>query len=100
MSADRKLPGFESIPLVKETLPGMVTSGWFAVFAPKGTPAPVLDTLHAAINKALEEPEVQSRLADLGTFVMPQSRAQASAFVRDEKAKWGKVISTAHVKAE
>ncbi|CAB5513749.1 hypothetical protein LMG26857_03029 [Achromobacter anxifer] len=100
MSADRKLPGFENIPLIKDSLPGMVTSGWFAMFAPKGTPAPVLDTLHAAINKVLEEPEVQSRLADLGTFAMPLDRAQAGAFVHDEKQKWGNVISAAQVKAE
>ncbi|WP_447919764.1 Bug family tripartite tricarboxylate transporter substrate binding protein [Achromobacter aegrifaciens] len=100
MSADQKLPGFEGIPLVKDTLPGMVTSGWFAIFAPKGTPATVLDTVHAAVNQVLQEPEVQSRLADLGTFVMPQSRAQASAFVHDEKSRWGTVISTALVKAE
>ena len=100
MSADQTLPGFENIPLVGATLPDMVTSGWFAVFAPKGTPASVLDSLHGAINEVLQAPDVQGRLADIGTFPMIKSRSEAGAFVHGEKTKWGEVISKAQVKAE
>lgn len=100
MSADQALPGFEKIPLLKSTLPGMVTSGWFAVFAPKGTPSAVLESLHAAINDVLREPEVQARLADIGTFPMIKTRSEAGSFVHEEKAKWGGVIAKAQVKAE
>lgn len=100
MSADQTLPGFENIPLVGATLPGMVTSGWFAVFAPKGTPASVLDSLHGAINEVLQAPDVQGRLADIGTFPMIKTRSEAGSFVHEEKAKWGGVIAKAQVKAE
>ncbi|KAG1461551.1 hypothetical protein G6F57_014117 [Rhizopus arrhizus] len=100
MSADEALPGFESIPLVKSTLPGMVTSGWFAVFAPKGTPAGVLESVNAAINDVLRESDVQGRLADIGTFPMIKTRSEAGSFVHEEKTKWGGVITKAQVKAE
>ncbi len=100
MSADEALPGFENIPLVKSTLPGMVTSGWFAVFAPKGTPAGVLESVNAAINDVLRESDVQGRLADIGTFPMIKTRSEAGSFVHEEKTKWGGVITKAQVKAE
>lgn len=100
ISADRKLPGFEKVPLIKDIVPGVVTSGWFAVFAPKNTPASVLERLHVSINQVLQDPEVQDRLAGLGTFVMTQSREQGRAFVHAEKKKWGEVIGKANVKAE
>lgn len=100
MSADEALPGFEDVPLVKSTLPGMVTSGWFAVFAPKGTPVTVLESVNAAINDVLREPDVQGRLADIGTFPMIKTRSEAGSFVHEEKAKWRGVIAKAQVKAE
>ncbi|MGX9935945.1 Bug family tripartite tricarboxylate transporter substrate binding protein [Advenella kashmirensis] len=100
ISADKQLPGFENVPLIKDTVPGVVTSGWFAVFAPKNTPDAVLERLHTSINQVLKDSDVQDRLAGLGTFVMAQSREQGRAFVQAEKKKWGEVIGKANVKAE
>ncbi|KAG1316481.1 hypothetical protein G6F63_016043 [Rhizopus arrhizus] len=100
MSADEALPGFENIPLVKSTLPGMVTSGWVAGCAPKGTPAGVLESVNAAINDVLRESDVQGRLADIGTFPMIKTRSEAGSFVHEEKTKGGGGITKAQVKAE
>lgn len=100
LTADEPLQGFESIPLAKDSVPGLVTSGWFAVLAPKGTPAPVLDIVHEAINDMLSDPQVVTRLAGLGIFPMVRSRDEARAFVRNEKAMWRDVIQRANIKAE
>ena len=100
LSADEPLPGFDSIPLIKNEVPGVVTSGWFALFAPKGTPAPVLNSIHAAVNDMLSDPKAVARLADLGIFPMVRTRTEAQAFVHNEKAMWGDVIKRANIKAE
>lgn len=100
LSASEPLPGFESVPQIKDSIPGVVTSGWFSIFAPKGTPAPVLDRIHSSINKTLTDPKFVESLAGLGIFPMALSRTDAQQFIRNEKTMWGKVIKHANIKAE
>lgn len=100
ISAYKRLPGFEKIPLAKDSVPGLTATGWFALFAPKGTPESVLDTIHGAVNEILQDPDFQARLAELGTFPMIESRADASRFVSEEKIRWKEVIKDAGIKAE
>jgi len=100
VTADTELPGLEGIPLAKDTVPDMVVKGWFALLAPKGTPGPVLDRLHADIQQILAEPDFVARLKELGTYPMAESRQQAQTFVQNEKKLWREVITEAGVKAE
>lgn len=100
LSADEPLPGFESVPLIKDTVPGVVTSGWFALFAPKGTPTAVLERINTSVNEILRDPQSVARLADLGIFPMVRTRDEASTFVHNEKTLWGNVIKQANIKAE
>ena len=81
-----------NVPTVAEALPGFEATGWFGVFAPKGTPAPVVEKLSAEILQALKDPRVVQRLHDLGGAPMPLNSAQLKALVGAESAKWQKVI--------
>ncbi|WP_275429046.1 tripartite tricarboxylate transporter substrate-binding protein, partial [Enterobacter hormaechei] len=76
-------------------LPGFEITIWHALYAPRGTPAPVLARLNAALEVALKDPQVLARFADLGTTAYPEGRrgpAEARAQLEAEVAKWGRVI--------
>jgi tripartite-type tricarboxylate transporter receptor subunit TctC len=85
---------------VEEGMPALQGAAWVALFAPKNTPVPVIERLRRALDAALDSPEVQERLAKLGTNVpRPAERGQAytDRFVRDEIAKWDQVARVARI---
>ena len=88
------------IPTVADFLPGYEASGWFGLFAPRNTPAEIVDKLNKEVNAALVDPKVKARLADLGGTVVPSSPADFGKLVVDDKEKWAKVIRAAGIKAE
>ena len=84
-------------------LPEFQASGWYALFAPKGTPKPVLDTLTAALDKALDDPAVRKRFAELACDIPDKSKrgqAQLAAFVKSEIARWTPIIKAANIQVE
>ncbi len=56
VTSDTALPGLDGIPLAKDVAPGLIAKGWFAVFAPKGTPVAVLDEINRAVSSSLAQP--------------------------------------------
>ncbi|NWG24356.1 MAG: tripartite tricarboxylate transporter substrate binding protein BugD [Pseudorhodoplanes sp.] len=89
-------PSPPDVPTTKEAgLPEFQASAWNALFAPKGTPKPVLDKLSAALDKALNDEGVRKRLLDLGSDIPgPDRRGQAAlaSLVKSEIAKWSPII--------
>jgi tripartite-type tricarboxylate transporter receptor subunit TctC len=89
-------PSLPDVPTTKEAgLPDFQASAWNALFAPKGTPKPVLDKLTAALDKALNDEGVRKRLLDLGSDIPgPDRRGQAALanLVKSEIAKWSPII--------
>jgi tripartite-type tricarboxylate transporter receptor subunit TctC len=96
----RRVAMLPNVPTVAEALPGFEATGWFGVFAPKGTPAPVVEKLSAEILQALKDPRVIQRLHDLGGTPMPLNSDQLKAFLGAESAKWQKVIKDNKVTAD
>ena len=92
-------PVLANVPTSTEAgLPKFQASAWNALFAPKGTPKPVLDKLTAALNTALDDPAARKRLLDLGADIPNASgRGQAAltTFVSSEIAKWTPIIKDA-----
>jgi tripartite-type tricarboxylate transporter receptor subunit TctC len=88
------------IPTVAETIPGFDASGWFAVYAPAGTPKPIVTRLNEAINKVLQMPEVRERYAQLGADVVGGSPEKLRDQVQKELAKWSELIKETGMKAE
>jgi tripartite-type tricarboxylate transporter receptor subunit TctC len=92
------LPG---VPTTAEAgLPGIEAIVWNGIFAPAGTPQPVLQILHREIVKAYNAPEVKKQVSDTGSEVVADTPEEFAAFVRSESAKWTKVIRDANIKPE
>ena len=75
-------------------------TSWFGLMAPAGTPAPIIDKINAAVNKALAKPDVQKRLADLGADVQQLSPAEFGAFVKKEVDTWGPIVKSSGATAD
>jgi tripartite-type tricarboxylate transporter receptor subunit TctC len=87
-------------PIMGDFIPGYEAIGWFGLFAPKNTPAEIVDKLNKEINAALADPKMRARLADLGGTVLSGSPADLGRLVVDDTEKWGKVIRAANIKVE
>ena len=84
-------------------LPALSFSGWYALFAPKGTPKEIIERLNAATVEALADPAVRSRLADLGMEIFPRERQRPEALAALQKAdaeKWWPLIKELGLRAE
>jgi tripartite-type tricarboxylate transporter receptor subunit TctC len=92
-------PSLPDLPTTAEAgLPKYQASAWNAIFAPKGTPAPILAKLNAAASKALDDENVRKRLLDLGSDIpKAEARTQAAlaALVKSEIEKWSAVLKPA-----
>jgi tripartite-type tricarboxylate transporter receptor subunit TctC len=92
-------PSLPDLPTTAEAgLPKYQASAWNAIFAPKGTPAPILAKLNAAVVKALDDENVRKRLLDLGSDIpKTEARTQAAlaALVKSEIEKWSAVLKPA-----
>src|ERR1700760_833882 len=92
-------PSWPDLPTTAEAgLPSYQASAWNAIFAPKGTPAPILAKLNAAVSKALDDDNVRKRLLELGSDIpKPEARTQAAlaALVKSEIEKWSAVLKPA-----
>jgi tripartite-type tricarboxylate transporter receptor subunit TctC len=102
VSADRRLPQVPDVPTLTEG--GVVNAEsytWHMVFAPAGTPAPVVQAINAAFNKVAAEESVRRRLTDLTmTLRSDTTPATTRAFLNAEVAKWETVIRNANIRVE
>jgi tripartite-type tricarboxylate transporter receptor subunit TctC len=90
-----------SLPTVSEAgVPGYEAVQWFGLFAPAGTPAPILARLHSETVEALKSPEMQKRLAADGTEAVGNTSAEFTAQIKSELDKWSKVAPAANTKAQ
>jgi len=87
------------IPTVGEYLHGFEATAWDGTCAPKGTPAPIVETLNAAINAGLADPRIKAKIKGLGGETMPMTAAQFGKFLAEETVKWAKVVKFSGAKA-
>ena len=89
------------LPTIAETaVPDYDLSGWIALFAPAGTPRPIVDKLNAEVAKALAAPEVRSKLLDLGAEPSPMPVAEFTVWVQQEVNKWTRLVKEAGIQPE
>ena len=88
------------LPVIAETLPGFVLVGWHGVLAPAGTPAPVVERLNAAFNRALANEEVKKRINDSFLEVTPTTAAEFGKVLQDDFAKYSRIVKEAGIKPQ
>jgi tripartite-type tricarboxylate transporter receptor subunit TctC len=94
-------PAAPEIPTIAEQgLPGFDAVSWFALFAPPGTPKPIVDKLQGEVKKILASPEIAKKLADVGLEPVGSSADELAAYQRAEIAKWAKVVKDSGAKVE
>ncbi len=99
-----RVPSLNEVPTMDEAgLPGFEVAVWHGMYAPKGTPQPVIAKLTKALQEALKDPNVVTRFAELGTEPVSQDRATPEALGKHLKAeidKWSPIIKAAGVYAD
>lgn len=96
--AARGLPG---VPTAAESgLPGFEVTAWFGLFAPAGTPEPIIQQLNAEVVKILQSPEMQKSLPQHGILPAGGSPQELDSHLREEIQKWSVVVKDAGIKVE
>jgi tripartite-type tricarboxylate transporter receptor subunit TctC len=88
VASANRLPDYPNLATVAETIPDFEAVGWFPLMAPAGLPKATQEKLNRDLNAVLAQPELQSRLAQLGTYVRQISPAQLSAFIHSQQDLW------------
>ena len=89
---EKKLAALPDAALLSDVVKGLAVTPWYGVFAPAGTPAPLLSQLESLMNRALDASDVREKLANVGAEPYKLDPAQFSALVRAELPRWARVV--------
>jgi tripartite-type tricarboxylate transporter receptor subunit TctC len=87
-----RLPGFENLPTVAETIPDFFVGAWTLMLAPSGTPDPIIRKVSADLWTALNDADVKTKFAANGAFVKHMTPEQVTAFVQLEQKTWRPIL--------
>ena len=100
-SGAKRSTALPDVPTFNELgVTGVEAMGWFGFFAPAKTPKPIIDALNAAINKALQSPDVAEKLSNLGMDPATGTPEQFAKIVADDYNKWGPIVKASGFKPE
>jgi tripartite-type tricarboxylate transporter receptor subunit TctC len=101
VTSSKRAASLPDVPTLAEAgLTGYEIVSWQAIFAPAGTPQPIIDRMASEIGKIIQQPEIKTRLVALGVEPSGAGPAELGPFQKEEVAKWGQLIKTANIKAE
>jgi tripartite-type tricarboxylate transporter receptor subunit TctC len=99
--ADERSPAFPDVPTTREEgFHGLRIDTWYAVFAPAGTPAAIVEKINADIDGALQMSDVRDLLARQGMTIAGGSPGKLAALLKAELARWAHVVGEAHITAD
>jgi tripartite-type tricarboxylate transporter receptor subunit TctC len=98
LNATALLPGAKTV--AAQGVPDFQVVAWNGLYAPRGTPAAVVQRLNAELAKILAQPEIRQRLLEMGHEPAGGSAAELADFARAERQKWGPLITKVGLKAE
>ncbi len=96
----QRFAAFPDLPAMAETVPGVALDVWLGVFMPAGVPKDIVSKVNADIARVLQLPEIKSNLTGQGIEGVASSPEALSTMIRDDHARWGKVIREANIKAD
>jgi tripartite-type tricarboxylate transporter receptor subunit TctC len=88
------------LPIVADVLPGFDASQWYALAAPRNTPADIIATINRTVLAGLSDPKMKTRIAELGGEPMPMALPEFGKFIPDETEKWSKVVRFSSLRPE
>ncbi len=92
VTSKQRSPQLPDVPSASEVLPGFENDGWFGLMAPAGTPKEVIDRIQRDTAKILQSEEFKAKLAQQGMVPVGNTPAEFAAAIKEESAKWAKVI--------
>lgn len=92
---EKRVAALPDVPTVGETIPGFGATPWYGLFAPDGTPAPVVARLQAEVAKALASPELREKLAQQGCEVFVSTPQQFAALIKEDLPRWASIVKSA-----
>jgi tripartite-type tricarboxylate transporter receptor subunit TctC len=101
VTGPKRSPLMPGVPTLAESgVPGYSFETWFMVFAPAGTPKPVIDKLNTTLNKVLTDPALKARMANDGIEAVPSTPEQAQTKLAKEMEIWAKLVKERGIKAD
>ena len=101
VSSAKRTGSSPELPTIAESgLPGFETSVWFGLLAPAGTPRDIIERLNREANRALADPTVKTQFAAQGIDGMGGTAEQFAAYIKDETAKWARVVQASGAKID
>ena len=100
VTTPKRAPSLPDIPSIAESVPGYDVSPWYGVLVPAGTPRAIVTKLNDEITRIVTAPDVAQRLTTDGGTVVSAGPAEFANTIRQERAKWAKVVKAAHIKID
>jgi tripartite-type tricarboxylate transporter receptor subunit TctC len=100
LAEEKRSPDLPDVPTVAETIPGVVTATWVGLFAPAGTPRPIIDRLNKIVVDTLKRPDVIEKLKQQGATAVGGSPEELGKRVHEELTSWGRIIPSIGIKVE
>ena len=101
VAGSHRASAMPDLPTVSEAgVPGFQSGSWQGLLAPAGTPPDIVAKLNDAVVKVLNEPDMKQRLADQGAEVVANTPEEFAVFIREDTAKWAKIVKDSGVKVE
>ncbi len=101
VTSSKRLHSLPNVPTMDELgVKGFDFGGWFGVFAPKGTPAAIVNTLSTQTALAVKDPEVQAKLTGMDLDPVGNNSKEFKAFLHADMAKWARIAKASNIKAD
>ena len=94
VTSAKREPSMPELPTVGETVPGYEATAWFGIGMPKGTPREIIEKVNAEVNRALADPKMRERLAELGGRPIAGTPEDFGKVIAAETEKWAKVVAS------
>jgi tripartite-type tricarboxylate transporter receptor subunit TctC len=100
VTSSKRSAAVPQLPTIAETVPGYEASGWYGTFAPAATPRELVAKINGDMNRVMRLPDVAQRLSGDGVEAVGTTPEQFGSYLRQEIAKWGKIVKASGAKAD